>query len=178
MNLKGCINTYSGLWIRPLDPRPEEIDILDICHALSNQCRFTGHVSKFYSVAEHSCRVHDIVPDEFKLDAILHDASEYVLMDLARPVKEQDEMELFRKAEDKLMHLIAEKYGFRYPLPGEVKAADRILLITEVRDLMNPHAFEAGDLNGYKPLSEQIRPWSPVEAKTAMIDRLIKLGVL
>jgi len=177
MNLEGSIVTYTGRRIFPLNPSPDNINLLDIAHALSNQCRFTGHVRKFYSVAEHSCRVHDIVPTELKLAAILHDASEYALMDLARPVKEQKEMYLFREAEDALMECIAEKYNFTYPLEDKIKEADKILLVTEYRDLMPPEVFKVTDFNGHKPLENYINPWTPEMAKSAMMLRLEKLGL-
>ena len=51
------IQTYSGKKFYPLDPRPEDIDIRDIAHALSLNCRFNGHCRCFYSVAEHSVGV-------------------------------------------------------------------------------------------------------------------------
>ena len=61
------ILTYSGIEFWPLDPRPEDVRIEDIAHALSMQCRFAGHCDRFYSVAEHSIRVADLVPREDKL---------------------------------------------------------------------------------------------------------------
>ena len=33
------IQTYTGKCFYPLDPRPEEIDIMDIAHSLSMTCR-------------------------------------------------------------------------------------------------------------------------------------------
>jgi len=42
------VQTYSGRVFWPLDPKVEEIDIEDIAHSLSNQCRFSGHCLKFY----------------------------------------------------------------------------------------------------------------------------------
>src|ERR1019366_3711480 len=50
----GFIGTFSGLRFWPLLPNPDDILIADIAHALAHQCRFGGHASKFYSVAEHS----------------------------------------------------------------------------------------------------------------------------
>ena len=44
------ISTFSGKQFWPCDPRPEEIDIADIAHHLSNLCRFTGAVKSFYCV--------------------------------------------------------------------------------------------------------------------------------
>ena len=175
--LEGSITTYTGRRICPLNPSIDNIHILDICHALSNQCRFTGHTLEFYSVAEHSCRVHDILPNELKLAGLLHDASEAYLMDLARPVKEQHEMKFFVEAEDHLLEIIALKFNLDYPFSKKIKEADKILLVTEYRDLMDKEVWNAADWNGHKPLERRICPWAPSVAKFAMIDRLEKLGI-
>jgi hypothetical protein len=168
------ITTYTGRKFWPLNPRAEDVNLIDICHALSNMCRFTGHVIEFYSVAEHSCRVHDILPPEHRLAGLLHDAPEYVLSDLAKPTKSQPEMTEFCDAEDRLMDIIAQKYGFEFPFHESIKEADSILFYTERRDLM---PLSDMTLNGYKPLPARITPWRPVEAKYAMMDRLKKLGL-
>jgi hypothetical protein len=46
------IQTYSGKAFWPLDPKPEDIDMVDIAHALSNKCRYQGHTTKFYCPTE------------------------------------------------------------------------------------------------------------------------------
>jgi len=177
IDTKGSIVTYTGRLFWPLNPKLEDINLLDICHALGNQCRFTGHTTSFYSVAEHSCRVHDNLPHEYRMAGILHDASEAYLMDLAKPVKEQDAMSLFREAEDNLMRLVGKKYGFNFPYADEVSKVDKILLNTEYRDLMSKNELRTADFNGSKPLETRIVPWSPQVAKFEMITRLEKLGV-
>lgn len=48
------LQTYTGRQYWPLDPRPEDVDLRDIAHALSQLCRYGGHTLFFYSVAEHS----------------------------------------------------------------------------------------------------------------------------
>ena len=58
------ILTYSGKKFWPMAPRAEDLDIVDIAHALSNNCRYTGHVRKFYSVAQHSVLASQLVPEE------------------------------------------------------------------------------------------------------------------
>ena len=61
------IRTASGLYIDPLNPDPDCINIDDIAHALSNQCRFSGHTSRFFSVAEHCLNVASMLPKHLKL---------------------------------------------------------------------------------------------------------------
>lgn len=177
MNVDSSIITYTGRLFWPLAPRMEDVNLLDICHALSNQCRFTGHCNQFYSVAEHSCRVHDILPQELKLVGLLHDASEAYLMDLAKPVKTQYEMSFFRDAEDHLQEIICLKYGIDYPFDPIIKLADKILANTEYRDLMPKNDLKTHEFNSVEPLKERIEPWSSVTAKSEMMYRIEKLGM-
>lgn len=79
--------TYTGRKYWPQDPRPEDVSIYDIAHHLSLLCRYTGAAKKFYSVAEHSVWVSCLVPPEHAFVALMHDAAEAYVNDLARPVK-------------------------------------------------------------------------------------------
>lgn len=170
--LEGTICTYTGRTIRPLSPDPEDIDIEDIAHSLSNSCRFTGHVREFYSVAQHSVLCSYIVPPEYRMMALLHDASEAYLSDIARPIKMEPEFgDVYRTAETRLEEAIAVKFGLDHPWAPEVKEADNVLLRTEQRDLMPAVFRHAGE--GY--LSEEIDPWLPHIAKTAFLDRYYAL---
>jgi hypothetical protein len=45
----------------PWRSSPEDVDIRDIAHATAMQCRYNGHVTKFYSVAEHMVHISDAV---------------------------------------------------------------------------------------------------------------------
>jgi uncharacterized protein len=132
------IQTFKGIPFWPLDPRAEEIAIEDIAHALSNQCRFSGHVKKFYSVAEHSILVSNLCKTDDALWGLLHDASEAYLQDMARPVKHQPEMAGYRAAEKSLQGRIVEKFGLPDHQPESVTYADQVMLAIEARDLMSP----------------------------------------
>ena len=129
-NADEYIRTYTGRKFYALDPHPEDVDIRDIAHALSNNCRWGGHAHTFYSVAQHSLFVAYFVPT---LEALLHDASEAYIMDMPRPIKRQ--MPEYSAIEDRLMRCIAERFGFAYPVDKLVKAADDFALYHEKRML-------------------------------------------
>ena len=45
------MNTYTGKKFDPLQMKPEDVDLVDIAHALSLLCRGGGHIDRFYTVA-------------------------------------------------------------------------------------------------------------------------------
>lgn len=170
------IQTFTGLVMYPLDPRPEEICIEDIAHALSNLCRFTGHCREFYSVADHSVRVSYTCDPKDALWGLLHDAPEAYLADMSRPVKRFSEFgRIYQGIEDRLMEVIAEKFGLRpgYLAPANVKHADAVLLATEKRDLMQG-CFKPWE-NPAEPLRTVIRPLSPGDARLNFMRRFRQL---
>lgn len=130
------IETHTGIKFYPLDPRPEEIDIKDIAHALSMVCRFNGHCSKFFSVAEHSMSVVDLVEDQYKLQALLHDASEAYISDIARPIKRF--LSNYVDIEKKLQDVIYKKFSVftTEESNAAVNKADDIALATEAKYLI------------------------------------------
>jgi 5'-deoxynucleotidase YfbR-like HD superfamily hydrolase len=170
------IQTFTGLVMYPLDPRPEEICIEDIAHALSNLCRFTGHCSEFYSVAEHSVRVSYACDPTDALWGLLHDAPEAYLADMSRPVKRYSPFgATYQKIENALMEVIAEKFGLRpgYLAPSSVKRADTVLLMTEKRDLM--HGCNKAWETPAEPLEAIIRPRYPYDARQMFLKRFREL---
>lgn len=128
------IRTISGQYVNVFEPDPDTILISDIAHALSNQCRFGGHLPRFYSVAEHSLLCHAIAKPEAKFDALMHDASEAYLLDMPKPIKV--EIKQYNEIEDNLMNIIAKKFGFNYPKNEEVERVDHYLLEWEWNVIM------------------------------------------
>jgi len=153
--------TYSGLKFWPLDPRPEEVFIKDIAHALSMTCRFNGHVEKFYSVADHSVHVHRIyinrlyaqAPDtdskqvmsvfdflrspRAQLCALLHDAAEAYMGDVIRPIKRS--LPVLKEMEEQIQAAVLQKFGLQETAlmaHHSIVQADAIMLITEKRDVV------------------------------------------
>lgn len=169
------IFTYSGGFMRPLDPSPEDIKIEDIAHALANQCRWTGHVSRFFSVAEHSLNVAALVPDDPKLTALLHDASEAYLADLARPIKKAPGLgEVYLEVEGRLEAAIAERFGIAPEPLGHkaVKLADEQALWAEAKALLPLLGEQMPD----PPESVQIRCLRPTRAKAMFLSAFRAYG--
>jgi uncharacterized protein len=129
-----CIRTFHGNYINPCEPEADMISIGDIAHALSMQPRFGGHLPMFYSVAQHCVLAAEYVSNEHRLAALLHDASEAYLIDVPRPVKRQ--LLNYKEIEDKLMTVIADKFGFQWPLHESIKRADETMLRLEWECLM------------------------------------------
>lgn len=130
---------YTGTWLRgrfyPLDPRPEEVKIEDIAAGLSKQCRFNGHIDRFYSVAEHSVIASTLTTDiHLAKWLLMHDAPEAYIGDMVRPLKAV--IPQFQEIEDRIMTAIAERVGLDGDMPAEVKTIDNIMCSTEKRDLI------------------------------------------
>lgn len=157
---KDCIRTRSGMYVNVFDPNPDTIVIEDIAHALSMQCRFGGHLPTFFSVAQHSVECCNLAEDKYKIQALLHDASEAYLLDVPRPIKHN--LTNYKEIENNLMVVIAEKFGFEYPLHPKVKNIDEIQLRYEWEKFM---------LNN--PGSN--RCWTSMEAKNKFLQSFYSL---
>lgn len=169
--------TFTGVYFHTLDPRPDEINITDIAHSLSNQCRFAGHVSEFYSVAQHSVYVAEqIAKSRSKTTALwglLHDASEAYLVDLPKPLKMAAGFgEGYRKAEEQVMIAVCSKFHLPLVEPEVVRYWDKVLVCTEARDLMGRHGAPWYDVT---MLPFAIRPWSPKDAEFMFLDAFNRL---
>lgn len=130
--------TFTNKKFYCLDPRPEDIHIVDIAHSLSMKCRFNGHSDRFYSVAEHSMAVANQCSPENKLYGLLHDAAEAYLPDIPRPVKYSVEViaNQIREIEHNIMRVILNKYGLKDEIPDEVREVDSRMCLTEGNMLM------------------------------------------
>ena len=118
-----------------LTPIPDEIDIDDIAHHLSNICRFNGGISKTYSVAEHSLHVSRLVSPHLALAGLLHDASEAYIGDVVKQQKEH--FGNYKYIENNLMEVIAAKFNLKcnFWKHSEIKKVDERLAFTEAKKL-------------------------------------------
>lgn len=141
------IQTYSGQRFYVLDPHPDDVNIEDIAHSLSNLARFTGHGERFYSVGEHSIHCAKIARKMYfsplqQLYCLLHDASESIVNDVARPLKQY--LKEYKEAEDKIMKVIWEALGLPEPTELDyylVKLVDNTMLEHEIDQLMKRKDF-------------------------------------
>jgi 5'-deoxynucleotidase YfbR-like HD superfamily hydrolase len=178
MSVSSAIQTFTGLRFSPLEPDPAAIEIADVAHGLANHCRFGGHCSVFYSVAQHSCVVADAVRErgadaQTVLYALLHDASEAYLGDLPHPVKHRSEFGvLYREIEEPLQAAILARFGVTAAAAQLVKQIDRAALAAERAALMRA-ADDAWwpELDGVTPLDVEIVPWSPQQSETEFLAR-------
>ena len=169
--------TYTDRRVDLFEPKTSEISIFDIARSLSQQCRFLGHTTRFYSVAQHSILVSQLVPNEDALWGLLHDASEAYTGDLPRPFKGLLEMVQYRLAEGRLMVTICDRYNLRPEMPRSVELADRAMLATEFRDVttMKDLTWIINEC-GLAPLPHlHIEPWLPKFAESRFLDRFTEL---
>ncbi len=169
---KAWIQGYSGTKIYPLALTPSQILLTDIAHALALKCRFNGHCNAFYSIAEHSWHVSQLVwcPRE----GLLHDAAEAYLADIVSPVKPF--LRDWKEIEEQAERAIASRFDLTYPWPQEVKAADTAMALRERIALMK-HTSHAWNIYG-DPADVTIYKWSPEDAERAFLNRAWTLGVV
>lgn len=167
------IQTYSGRRFNPTNPVPDAIVIQDIAHALSMQCRFSGHTRSFYSVAQHSVLVSHICDSKDALWGLLHDASEAYLVDVPSPLKRSGQFDSYMRFEKQMQEAICKRFGLPLEEPVSVKKADKVLLATEARDLMGP--LRSDWTQPCDPLPFKIEPLFPQEAKRLFMKRFFDL---
>jgi len=167
------ILTVSGEYFDFIDFAPNNVLIEDIAHALSNICRFAGHTREFYSVAQHSVLVSQIVPPEHAMAGLLHDAPEAYLGDVTTPLKQL--LPDYKALEKRIEADVLTKLGLPTVLPPEIKEADIIAMATEQRDLMAPHDDTWILTAGIVPLAVRIDPVMPSEAKRLFLNRYFEL---
>lgn len=170
IEIEDYIETYTGKKFWFLNPTTDMIDIEDISHALSNQCRYTGHIKHFYSVAEHCVHVSQLTGT---LEGLLHDASEAYLTDIASPIKPY--LTNYKKLESRIMQEVANKFDFEFGT-DDMHDADRAQLKTEARHLLPSggkdwlHHFPTRRVRGIIP-----KCWTPDQAKMRFLERFYEL---
>lgn len=169
------IGTFTNKKYHFLDPSVEEVCIEDIAQALSMNCRYSGHVKKFYSVAEHSVYISELILDKTgdynkALAGLLHDASEAYLTDVPRPIKPF--LSGYHQIETRAEKCIQEKFGV-----GEMceygKHLDHHICGAEAKQLFKSVPEWASD---FEEIDVVVEGWTPETAKYVFLFMFKFLG--
>ena len=168
------IQTYTGEKFYPFNPKPEQVHLEDIAHALSHICRYGGAVEKFYSVAQH-CVLAARYCDGHQRWLLMHDAAEAYIGDMIHPIKEF--IPEFRAMEEKILDVITERFGLpnRFLVWESVQRADLLLASTEKRDLLSVDVH--WDRNLPVPMDGKIIPWTSEVAKEQFFQMAKQLWI-
>ena len=180
----------SGRRLDLLDPSPFDIEIEDIAHGLARVARWNGQTlgAHAFSVAQHSCIVEEIAahirPDlepRWRLAALLHDASEYVIGDMISPFKSALGVN-YKAFEARLEHAIHVRFGLPPKSPVAIKTlikkADRACAFFEATQLAGFGRAESLKLFGSPPTGYEllIDPLPAPVAQELYLDRFRVLG--
>jgi 5'-deoxynucleotidase YfbR-like HD superfamily hydrolase len=175
----------SGRRLDLIDPSPLDIEIEDIAHGLARVARWNGQTmgEHGFSVAQHSIVVEAITAQiepgfepRWRLAALLHDASEYVIGDMISPFKAALGLN-YRAFEERLETAVQLRFGLPARLPASVKAlikrADRASAFFEATQIAGFTAAEALGFFGRPPRGYHLAltPMSTVEAQAHYLAR-------
>ena len=156
------IETVKGRKFYLLADAPE-FDIKEIAHAISMQCRYTGHCARFYSVAEHSVLVAHIM-QMFELgnpfEGLMHDAQEAYLSDIASPWKVL--LPDYKRIEAGLELKLRKFYGLSDKISDGCKTADWVALFVEAAYLIPSKAADWPSPPGVAELVAEFHKREPV----------------
>jgi len=142
------MQTASGRKFSFTNPKPEDIELLDISVALSTMMRFNGHIKDHYTVAHHSVNLALLIQENFKsffpqdkldimmLEALMHDAAEAYTGDIISPLKFFLKKDL-KPIEDKINQAIAKKFNLTYPYSRIVYEYDKLICGVEAFNLLH-----------------------------------------
>ena len=165
------ILTFRGHAVKPLEMREADIDLYDVAHSLSMQCRWNGHTRSFYSVAQHCILVSRLADARDALWGLLHDAAEAYLHDMVSPIKRL--LPAYVEAETRCQEAILRKFRLPPNMPRSVHRGDMIALVPEARDLMPRMPGATPSMpEGVKPMAATLEPGlSPAAAERAFLTR-------
>ncbi len=176
--------TYTGLTLDIMNPRPEDMSILDVAHHLARITRYGGAIRpEHYSVAEHSWIMAWFILNYWQelgittpakatvlaYEALMHDVGETWYGDIRAPLKKA--FPEFKKCAKLTDEVAAIKWGFTIPTPKLIDQIDKRIVADEKKALLNPLA------NGNEwaqcdtePLGVAIIGWSPTVAEHKWLD--------
>lgn len=171
-----------------------DIELDAVACGLSNVCRFSGQTPRFYSVAQHSVLVADLIAPDLSLDrwgvnlrlhGIFHDGHEAWMGDLHHFLKHSPALEGYRVLADYVQGVVERRFHLIPLVKPELillKAADDLAAVYEDVTVVQGEDWEASILDrlhttrftDIKHLDEMEalaprlpaswRPWDPTNA--------------
>ena len=190
------IQTFSGRAFFLLDPKPDDILLEDVAHALAHQARYNGHTRTFYSVAQHSVLVSRyplLVGDPSMIGGrgnasawgrvyphlprwgFGHDWSEAYVGDVVGPLKKI--LPDYRVIEERIERAVCARLDLPWPMPRWVKDADNAVMLAERLSLLSkPYPGTWPDY-GVDPWPSAVIAVGPAQAKAMFLRRAAELGI-
>ena len=171
------IETYTGRAFWPLEPKVEDVSIIDIAHHLSNQCRYSGATESFYCTAQHCCLLENYAAKKNasvldRLQILTHDAPETYLVDIPRPVKQF--MPEYRKWDHQINVVVRSWLGLDgVPIPSWQDEYDSRIVVDEHEQALS-NSLDWGH-DARNPLGIAISPWSPKVSEQQFLMRYADL---
>lgn len=168
------IETATGRQFPYSDPFNAPWCIEDVAEALSKLCRYNGHTTRFYSVAEHcvlmtrwAIETRVGLDNHELLTLLLHDAAEAYLGDVPSPLKGL--LPDYKALELQFDEAAAQHFGTIYPFPSWLKAYDARILVDERAQVMTEtkHVWGA---DGLRPLGVRVECLTPWQARDAFLQ--------
>jgi hypothetical protein len=180
----------SGRRLDILDPSPMDVELSDIAHGLARVARWNGQTQGDYpfSVAQHSVLVLELFrsanPESspiWQLQALLHDAPEYVMGDIISPFKAAMGGN-YKDVENRLLSAIYLRFSLPSSMPAAlaklVKKADKEAAFFEATHLAGFANEEARKFFGepsqpqfdVESFDKLIRPWPTREAHDRFVS--------
>lgn len=188
----------SGRRLDILDPSPVDVELSDIAHGLARVARWNGQTIGDYpfSVAQHSVLVLELFrtanPEAEpvgQMQALLHDAPEYVMGDIISPFKAVMGGN-YKEVEKGLLSAIYLRFSLPATMPAalrkQIKKADQEAAFFEATNLAGFDPDEARRLFGVpaQPAFEVdafdrlIRPWPTHQAHQKFMDAFNEISAL
>lgn len=171
------MTTVSGKRIDFRFPHHSDLVIRDIAHSLGMKCRYNGHSTMFYSVAEHCVHVAEYIEmyggDAEAYHALLHDADEAYLPDLPRGLKNL--IPGYLEIEARFRQEIAFAFSTRSTVSALIKDVDTRIVVNEKAVLFPPNRTPADPVYAEPLENIEIIGWTPREARDRFLMMYMQL---
>lgn len=162
----------SGRRVDPFHLGDIVLDLEELIPSLAKLCRYTGHVNRFYSVAEHTVHLINAVPANLKRAAALHDLNEPLTNDLPHPFKAAlPEYVAFEKC---VQWHIFRQFDEPWTNMELVTPYDRRICADEMAQLFDPPYI----IPGMEPLGVTVCGWEWREAEENLRNAFKSIGLL